>query len=145
MSDVLDEVLHVLSRYKEFYDIARVVDPIKKRTCCSSDDYYNEESCFCFFDKMDECVNCISKRTATEKDTYSKIEYRNRDLYFVISFEETVGEKTYIVELIKVISKENYLHKKIIEKGNEIENLINKLNNKVVEINIDKTFTKHKS
>lgn len=131
MMSVLGEVEKTLLIFKNFYDFIRIVDPVKKQVIYS--EYENKEdinACFKFWDKAENCKNCICCKTLIKEGTFLKLESKGGKVYMVTSCVLNNENKNYVLELIKDLSDKSYLideNKKL-----RLELLIEKINNSYI-------------
>lgn len=110
--NILKDISERLSLFKNLYDIIRLVDPINNKVI---DSYPNNLikndkglSCYKFWNKDAPCENCTSLSAYIENNTFYKVEVKDDDLYIIISSPFEINNTTYIVELIKNITKTGY-------------------------------------
>lgn len=105
--EILEMVKERLSIFKNLYDSMRIVDPINKKIVSfhKGNAEIGKGNCYDFCKKDVPCENCISMRSAIENDTFLKIEFISGKLLLIISSPVEIDNKTYIVEMIKDISK----------------------------------------
>jgi hypothetical protein len=92
-----------------------------------------KEECYSFLKKETPCNNCICERTYTETNTFAKIEYKDKKIFFVTSISEVIHGKVYIIELLKDISSRKHLDERMDINHYKVENLVNKLNYKTIQ------------
>lgn len=128
--NVSEEVKNRLSMFKNLYDTIRIIDPINKRTIITKDDNIKtvKSNCYDFWKNKSSCKNCISMRAYINQDTFTKFEYNNGKIFFIIATPIKFHEKAYVVEMIKEIFIEDL---NIHGKG-DLKELINNLNKKIV-------------
>lgn len=110
---VMEEVRERLSIFPNLYDYMRIVDPINKRVVKTNYDNdtveylveYLEEACYGYWNKNEFCENCISMRAYIQNDTCVKIEYKGKSIIFIIATPVKYNGETFILEIIKDISK----------------------------------------
>lgn len=130
MTDVFKQVKEKLSFFEGMYDIVRVVNPIDKKTInlTSDESPIMNGMCYECWGKNSFCSNCITMRAYSEQDTFVKIEYNNDKVFLITATPVNIENTTYIVEILKDISK----NAKICDDKSNLElnisDLINKLN-----------------
>lgn len=130
MMSVQEEVEKSLSIFKNFYDFIRIVDPIKKQVIYP--EYKNKEEinvCYKFWDKGENCNNCICFRSLIKDDTFLKIESKDGKVYMITSCIFNKDNKKYVLELIKDLSDTRYLIDE--DKKLRLELLIEKINDEL--------------
>jgi two-component system cell cycle response regulator len=105
--EIIETVKERLSIFKNLYDSMRIVDPINKKVVNyhKGNAEIGKGNCYDFCKKDQSCENCVSMRATIENDTFLKIEFINGKLLLIISSPVEIDNKTYIVEMIKDISK----------------------------------------
>ncbi|MDF2674710.1 MAG: diguanylate cyclase [Clostridiales bacterium] len=105
--ELLDEIKERLSIFNNLYDALRIVDPVNKRVITVNNDNVKhfEEACYGFWNKSKFCENCISIRAYNENDTCVKIECKGESILLIIATPVSYKGETYILELLKDISK----------------------------------------
>jgi two-component system cell cycle response regulator len=105
--EIIETVKERLSIFKNLYDSMRIVDPINKKVMNyqKGNEDIGKGNCYDFCKKNERCENCVSMRSYNENDTFLKIELARGKLLLIISSPVEIDNKTYIVEMIKDISK----------------------------------------
>lgn len=116
--------------FKNLYDTIRIIDPINKQTIITKNDNIKtvKSNCYDFWKNKSSCKNCISMRAYIHQDTFTKFEYNDGKIFFVIATPIKFHKKEYVVEMIKEIFIEDL---NIHGKG-DLRELINNLNEKIV-------------
>lgn len=129
--DLLDDIKNRLCIFKDFYDDIRLVDPHNNKIIHidSKTNLKKSENnpCYKFWNKNTKCKNCISLTAYSKNKTFIKIELKGNKIFLVTATPVINNERTYIVELIKDISKNTF-----IKDGSScitIENLLISLSN----------------
>lgn len=127
--DLLNNIKDRLCIFKDFYDTIRLVDPITDKVLHvdskSNVKEYDELPCHAFWNKNSKCKNCISLKAYNENKTFIKIELNENKIFLLTATPITNNGATYVVELIKDVSKNSFL-----KDGSNcitIENLLNYL------------------
>ncbi|MEG2109125.1 GGDEF domain-containing protein [Clostridium sp.] len=142
--NLLDDIKIRLSPFKNLYDYIRIIDPIKNTIINTSSN--NSEiiesnfSCYKFWERNEMCTDCTSIKSYIEDDTFFKIELKNDEIYLVISTPFKIEDKTFIVELIKNISKNSYY--KDDSYNNSIHNLLSNIDNILSTDELTKIYNK---
>ena len=132
---ILEQVKERLSIFINFYDILRVVDPIKKKAIILEDDFLKEVdgSCCNIWEREEACENCISMRAYLENDMFVKIENKEGKIFLVIATPLMIEDNIYIIEIIKDISQNGEISTKTSNGENFIETILYDLNEKIVK------------
>lgn len=104
---LLDEIKERLSIFNNLYDALRIVDPVNKKVIIVDKDNVKhlDEACYGFWNKNRFCENCISIRAFNENDTCVKMECKGESILLIIATPVNYMGETYILELLKDISK----------------------------------------
>lgn len=118
-----------LSKYLvQMFDTIRVVDPLRSLVV-DYDTAKNIEShtCYKFWNREEACPNCISMRAYQENQAVVKIEYNQKNLYWVMAAPVEIDGNKYIIETLKDITNcsiiENVENKTVVELKKEIERI----------------------
>jgi two-component system, cell cycle response regulator len=132
--DIINQVEDRLSIFKNLYDNIRIVDTVNKKVLFNKElgKQIKKANCYCFWNRDVICKNCISMRAYLEDDTFVKLEYVNEKVFMVIATPIVIEENRYIVEILKDISKNGYVHNEKIE-GLEEELLIGQMNERIIK------------
>ncbi|MBU5436429.1 helix-turn-helix domain-containing protein [Tissierella sp. MSJ-40] len=126
----ISETVDILLKMENFYDAARIINPIKKQVVyCNSSTVENIQSiCYDLWNLGTECENCISTRAIEENRTLTKIEF-NEDKVFLI-MASPMKDNNYVIEIIKDITDSSI---KDLEIGNikEVKNRFYEINDKI--------------
>ncbi|ABX40558.1 diguanylate cyclase [Lachnoclostridium phytofermentans] len=106
--NVVEQINNKISMFSHLFDAARIVDPIRHKSMFikTSDTVFPEETCYHFWYRSESCQNCISMKSYLHNDTFFKIEHRDNDTFLMIATPKTVGKDTYIVEIMKDVTKQ---------------------------------------
>lgn len=87
---------------KNTFDIVRLVEPIMRVECsvCGATVDYDEYNCYSVWTKVERCENCISAKSLQEKKNYTKFEFVDKDIYFVIARYLVVDDLELVLELV---------------------------------------------
>lgn len=111
--DLLDDIKNRLCIFKDFYDDIRLVDPLNDKIVHidSKTNFKEREDspCYEFWNKNRKCKNCISLNAYNKNRTFVKIELKGNKIFLVTATPVVSNEHTYIVELIKNISKNTFI------------------------------------
>ncbi|MEG0774406.1 GGDEF domain-containing protein [Clostridium sp.] len=142
--DILKEVEDKLSILKGIYDIIRIIDPINKKLIDVSDDKLlaQNESCFGFWSRGPFCENCISMRAYLENDTFVKVENSSGKVFLVTAMPIKINDNTYVLEILKDISKSEDFSKKSKGTKDDLEVLTRKINEKVITDSLTGIYNK---
>lgn len=133
--DLLNDIKNKLSIFKDIYDTIILVDPKNNIIIDIDSKKYSKEDlkkyksslCFKFWNKNKKCKNCISLKAYNAKKTFIKIELIDDKIFLVTATPVINNDNTYIIELIKDISRNSF-----VKDGSEcttIENFVDYLYN----------------
>lgn len=124
--NLLNEIKERLKPFKNLYDFIRIVDPINNKVINSDNEKlglkFKDFSCYKFWGKNKKCENCISYNAYLENNTFVKLEVFDSKIFLVIASPFISNDKTYIVELLKDISKTSFFNTS--ESNQTIESLM---------------------
>ncbi|MBY0756255.1 GGDEF domain-containing protein [Clostridium sardiniense] len=114
--DLLNDIKNRLCIFKDFYDTIRLVDPINDKVLHMDSKTnvkeYEDLPCHAFWNKNIKCKHCISLKAYNENKTFVKIELKENKIFLVTATPIINNETTYVVELIKDVSKNSFLKDK---------------------------------
>jgi two-component system, cell cycle response regulator len=133
--DLIDQVKERLSIFKNFYDIIRIVDPVKKKTTIIIDNKIQEldETCYALWKKDMFCKNCISMRAYINNDTFIKIECDKEKIILITATPIEIDGNVFIAEILKDITQNGSVLHKLTEGSNFVEELISSINEKAIK------------
>ncbi len=104
--DIMNDVKERLSIFKNIYDMIRIINPNNNKILSTDNNTINTDThCYELWDRDGICENCISKKAYESNETVVKIEYNKNRIFLVTASPINIGKETYIVELVKDISK----------------------------------------
>ncbi len=104
--DIMNDVKERLSIFKNIYDMIRIINPNNNKILSTDNNTINTDThCYELWDRDGICENCISKKAYESNETVVKIEYNKNRIFLVMASPINLGKETYIVELVKDISK----------------------------------------
>lgn len=144
--NLLDNVKERLKPFKNLYDFIRLVDPINNKVL--NTDFSNSNSnlnfedfpCYKFWNKNQRCKNCISSNAYLENDTFVKLEVCGSKILLVTATPFVIDENTYIVELVKDISKKGFFNSDISK--NTLEGLVKNIETSLYRDELTGLYTK---
>lgn len=106
--NVVEQINNKISMFSHIFDAARIVDPIRHTSMFikTSDTVFPEETCYHFWYRNESCQNCISMKSYLHNDTFFKIEHRDNNTFMMIATPKTFGKNTYIIEIMKDVTKQ---------------------------------------
>lgn len=127
----LEDYLAGLSR---IFDSVRIVDPVLNKVVRveGNEEVIEESSCYDFWDKNTQCKNCISRDAAREKETFSKVECTNDEMFLVMSTPIIFEDSEYVVEMIKNMFLIDEVYGQNSDELWEITEVISNLNEKLI-------------
>lgn len=141
----LNDISTYLSALEALFDIVRIVDPSTNQVVYQNLDGYafvHGERCHEFWKKGKACDNCISTQVTREKNTVTKIEYRNDEVYLVMAAPIVIEECAYTMEFLKNITETGIIGDLVGLSGNEKNNIISELNRKVISDDLTKVYNR---
>ena len=106
---IINQVESVLSVFPQIYDLVRVVDPVNHKTWVVKAGFgfqdHPSETCYAFWSRNKSCENCVSQRAYMLNDTIYKLEYGPKDAFLVLAAPKKIGNRMYVVEFLKRLSK----------------------------------------
>lgn len=140
------DINNIVITFKELFDVVRIVEPHTASIINVEDNHVTECSktpCFSIWEKNKKCDNCISFRACYEKDKVIKFEFRDKEVYNVISIPFYLiheNKKTHVaLELV------NHLDENVIYdaygKGT-IEGIIKSIDNKIYRDSLTKIYNR---
>lgn len=104
--DIMNDVKERLSIFKNIYDMIRIINPNNNKVLSTDNNTINTDThCYDLWNRNGICENCISKQAYESNETVVKIEYNKNRIFLVMASPINIGKETYIVELVKDISK----------------------------------------
>ncbi|MDD3252454.1 MAG: EAL domain-containing protein [Lachnospiraceae bacterium] len=103
---VHDEIV----RQRQYFDVVRLVDPIRTRVCNICQDTCETHACYSVWGKNVRCSNCISLRALEHHGRFSKLEYSKEGVFFVISQYMQVAGRDYVMEMVTHLEDEYVGH-----------------------------------
>lgn len=89
-----------LDRQRQYFDMVRVVNPVKTSVCGIKKGECNEHACHAVWKKETRCSNCISMKALENHTRISKLEYSDKGLFFVIAQCIQVEGQDLVMELV---------------------------------------------
>lgn len=132
---LLDEVKERLSIFKNLYDAMRIVDPINKKVITVDNDgiVHLVEACYGFWNTNKFCENCTSIRAYIQNDTCIKMECKDNSIILIIATPIEYKGETYILELLKDISKGVSNDQDIHDNIGGVSFLLKEIGNKILK------------
>lgn len=114
------ELKDKLKIFSKMYEIARIVDPLKKEVLTLDDGLKagQTSSCFDTWQRDGICDNCISMRACNENETMIKIEYSPERVYMVTAVPIGLNGRKIVIELLK-----DATHSMFLDEGGHKNNL----------------------
>lgn len=120
MREKFKKIVDSLERFKNLYDVIRIVDPVEKHSFTTKQKEIldlEEQTCYNFWQIGTECDQCIGMKAYTENDAFFKIENKGEKIFLFTACPYTEEDgSTLIVEIIKDITKNGSI---VIEKSSE--------------------------
>lgn len=142
--NILKDISDRLFPFKNLYDVIRLVDPINNKVIDSYPNNLIEDNksltCYKFWSKDEPCENCTSLNAYIENNTFYKVEVKDYELYMVISSPFEINDTTYVVELIKNITKSGYF--KDNDYDDSLKNMFNIISDLLHKDDLTGVYTK---
>ncbi|BFK82022.1 GGDEF domain-containing protein [Clostridium baratii] len=142
--NILKDISDRLFPFKNLYDVIRLVDPINNKVIDSYPNNLIEDNksltCYKFWSKDEPCENCTSLNAYIENNTFYKVEVKDDELYMVISSPFEINDTTYVVELIKNITKSGYF--KDNDYDDSLKNMFNIISDLLHKDDLTGVYTK---
>lgn len=142
--NILKDISERLFPFKNLYDVIRLVDPINNKVINSYPNNLIEDNksltCYKFWSKDEPCENCTSLNAYIENNTFYKVEVKDNELYMVISSPFEINDTTYVVELIKNITKSGYF--KDNDYDDSLKNMFNIISDLLHKDDLTGVYTK---
>ncbi len=99
-----------LSLINSLYNIALIVDPLSRMAWPINDEPFPEsmKSCQDLCNQSKECELCIAKLAYVQNKELFKLEKVDNELYLTWVAPKMVGEKTYIIEVVRKVTNDFY-------------------------------------
>jgi diguanylate cyclase (GGDEF)-like protein len=142
--ELLNVIKERLSIFNNLYDVLRIVDPVNKKVLSVNDGIIKHLDGVCYEDwnKNKFCENCISMRASIQNDTCVKIECKDKKIILIIATPVHFEGKTYIVELLKDISKDTNDIGEMNDNTGSISLLLNEMSSKIVKDDLTGIYNK---
>ena len=89
-----------LERQRQYFDIVRVVNPMKASVHGQKQGECNEHACYTVWQKENRCNHCISMRALENHGRFNKLEYSANGLFFVIAQYIKVEGQECVMEMV---------------------------------------------
>lgn len=102
-----ERAMHMVADLRPHFDIVRLVEP--EHTLVCGEEALSEcdiHACYAVWGKATRCNNCISLRALYDKARYSKLEYSENGLYFVISEYVPFADGGAVIEMVTKLEDE---------------------------------------
>lgn len=103
----IEEMQLCMQEFRKFFDVVRLVNPSEMREIYFDAQGHvssSEHNCYEVWRRDGRCENCISARSCTQKGSFSKFEFIDKDIFFVISYSVIVDGKSFVLELVKKVN-----------------------------------------
>lgn len=108
LASAVEQISSKLSIFSHMFDAARIVDPMSHTSLLikTNDVDIPAETCYHFWNRNESCQNCIAMKSYLHNDTFFKIERQDQKTFLVLATPKSVGKNTYIVEILKDVTKQ---------------------------------------
>ncbi|WP_411683201.1 GGDEF domain-containing protein [Clostridium thailandense] len=133
--DVHEFLKEKLEVFDALYDVIIIIDPIEKKSVIIENNckVKMNENCNWILKREEFCDKSISMNAYLNNDTFVKIEYIEGKMLLINASPITFKEKIYIIEAIKDITTNSTFVVNNEIKGNNVENLVSEMNEKIVK------------
>lgn len=140
----IEEIYSNLKFFNKMYEIIRIVDPQKKIVINyrHNKPAETDKTCYDFWLRNAICNNCISMRAYNENDTFFKIEHTPDRIYMTTAIPVEIMRGTYVIELLKDITKSMIAGKSGQNTGSEIFSSIESINLAAVTDSLTKLYNR---
>lgn len=120
--------------FQKLYDVIRVIDPENMKVVRDNlpSSQHIGSICYDFWDKKEQCNNCISVRASKEQDTFIKMESQGNRKFIITASPVKVQGKDYIFEMIKDITNIDIITDMDGRDLKESDRIITTLNKQVI-------------
>lgn len=101
------EAESTIAYLKDYFDVVRIVDAEALRV--AEDEGLSKCHCYDFWNKGHACENCISRKALRSKETKSKMEFIDNDIFEVTAKYIEVDDKPQVMEMIKKIDSDSFV------------------------------------
>ncbi len=114
LSFTREEALKKTDQYKELFTVVRILDDQTLLDICNGKKPTGIDHlcpCYSFWDRDENCSNCISLRAFQEKKEISKFEFKesNNDVYYVIAQYLEIDGKPSVIEYVKKLGDDPFI------------------------------------
>ena len=100
-----------IAHLENIFSVVRLLDAedIKKRIDGLETDTPVTCQCYSFWNRQEECSNCISIKALQEKSQHTKLEYLGSQIFYVIARYVEIDGKAYVAEMLSCLEDETVL------------------------------------
>lgn len=120
---LLGQMQKKLNLLPEMYDAVRIVDPRNNTSKILKNDTGEllSETCYVFWNRDSSCENCISRKAFLQNRSVFKLDKKGDSIIFAVAIPKTVGNETFIVEVLKKIDRSLFVSPDAHNIGNNAE------------------------
>lgn len=117
-----DKINSYIDMLSNFFDKVRIVDVslTKEINVNAQCDFENEYKCYAVWNKDNRCDNCISAKALKLKESVTKFEFVDNDVYFVMAEYLVLDGEECVLEMVKKLDSKTmfgaYGRKEFVEK-----------------------------
>ncbi|MHC1746804.1 MAG: GGDEF domain-containing protein [Cellulosilyticaceae bacterium] len=104
-----NELIKEMNSLKNTFYLVRLVDPLKRVECIitpnNSEIDFKEYNCYATWEKNQQCKNCVSAKAFFSKTSYTKFEFINNKVFYIISKYVNINGYELVLELINEVSE----------------------------------------
>lgn len=137
-----EELLNMLDTFSKVFDIVRVVDSRSNYEFTVGEDgelLKNEYKCYAVWNKGERCSNCISAKCLVSKETITKFEFVNNEVFFVMSKYLVYKNEEYTMEMVRKIDDDVLFS---AYGKNEFIKMMNRFNDKIYRDDLTGAFNR---
>lgn len=143
----IEKIIKQVLKFEHMYQLIRVIDPINKIVIFERDKDeldLNEkfETCYNIWNKNKVCNNCISMRAYNENDVCIKLETTDDKIIMATAIPIKIDDETFVVELIKDVTKSMILDESKLSKSSDIVKLLEMASLAAVTDELTKIYNK---
>ena len=98
--------------YREVFDVVRIIKSTDiRRMQCGQEPELDENMCRCydFWNKDNQCENCVSEKALTQKKQYTKLECLENNIYQIIAKYLEIDGVPCVMEMVHRLDNENLI------------------------------------
>lgn len=128
---LMNESLKLYCTGESIFDFYRLVDPKTHEVFeYDQDNKLNiqEERCYIYWDRKEECPNCVSRHSCVKQRQYVKLEFMYGKVMLIISKPVKIQERMLALELVKDITSSMLGFNYYRSENKNVENIVSQFN-----------------